>query len=82
MAEVMLSLTGYGYDAAFLSNFSQPTFKDVAGRFSFLKRPRGATISGEIRLINPDPKIYELHSKTHDLASESILLIDDSPAKR
>ena len=38
-----------------LTNFASDTFREAQERFGFLKRPRGVTVSGDVRLIKPDP---------------------------
>lgn len=69
-----------GKDLTMLTNFSSDTFREAQEIFPFLKRPRGVTVSGDVKLIKPDPAIYELHTKTFDLDRERTFFIDDSPA--
>ncbi len=69
-----------GRDVTLLTNFSADTFVEARARFSFLNRPRGVTVSGEVRLIKPDPAIYVLHQQTFDLEPAATLFIDDVAA--
>lgn len=67
-----------GRDVTMLTNFAADTFKEAQEIFPFLKRPRGVTVSGEVKLIKPDVAIYELHASTFDLEPAKTLFIDDS----
>lgn len=67
-----------GKDLTMLTNFSSDTFREAQELFPFLKRPRGVTVSGDVKLIKPDAAIYELHTNTFDLAKEATIFIDDN----
>lgn len=69
-----------GRDMTMLTNFSSDTFREALEMFPFLKRPRGVTVSGDVKLIKPDPAIYELHTETFGLAPQATVFIDDNPA--
>lgn len=77
--EILESLIEGGHDVTMLTNFAADTFAEARRRFPFLDRPRGVTVSGEIRLIKPDRAIYDHHAATFGLAPEATLFIDDSP---
>ena len=77
---IMKSLVGRGEDVTLLTNFASDTFAEVRERFDFLNTPRGATVSGEVRLIKPDGAIYRHHVETFDLKPDATLFIDDSQA--
>jgi len=68
-----------GWDVTMLTNWHQDTYKEAGEIYKFLELPRGVTVSGEVKLIKPDPAIYELHAKTFDLDPAGILFLDDSP---
>ena len=68
-----------GWDVTMLTNFHQDTYIEAGKNYNFLELPRGVTVSGEVRLIKPDPAIYQLHAKTFDLEPGGILFFDDSP---
>jgi 2-haloacid dehalogenase len=61
-----------------LTNFAADTFIEAQQRFPFLHRPRGVTVSGEIRQIKPDRAIYDHHVASFDLDPAKTLFIDDS----
>ncbi len=63
-----------------LSNWSAETFVHARRRFAFLERFRGIVISGEIRLIKPDARIFRHLLDTHGLTAGDCLFIDDSAA--
>jgi 2-haloacid dehalogenase len=73
-------LIDHGKDLTMLTNFSSDTFREALEIFPFLKRPRGVTVSGDVKLIKPDPAIYELHTKTFGLKRDATFFIDDNPA--
>jgi len=49
-------------------------------RFPILRRFRGITVSGRVKLVKPDPAIYALHAQTFGLAPDATLFFDDNPA--
>lgn len=63
-----------------LTNFSAETFPGTQARFDFLQEFDGVVVSGEEKLIKPDPEIFKLISRRYDLAPDSTLFIDDSAA--
>ncbi|PZO74723.1 MAG: 2-haloalkanoic acid dehalogenase [Mesorhizobium amorphae] len=77
---VMTKLIDAGHDVTMLTNWAEDTFKEARERFAFLALPRGVTVSGEVKLIKPDPEIYRLHAESFGLEPASTLFIDDSPA--
>ena len=75
---IMLGLIEDGHDVTMLTNFAADTFIEARGRFPFLNRPRGVTVSGEVGMIKPDPRIYEAHAASYALEPAATLFIDDS----
>jgi HAD superfamily hydrolase (TIGR01509 family) len=47
--------------------------------YPFLDRFRGITVSGERKLVKPDPAIYAHHAEAFGLAPSATLFFDDSP---
>lgn len=76
--EIMTELIDAGHDVTMLTNFNQHTYREAEGKFPFLQKPRGVTVSGDVKLIKPDPAIYEHHAVAFDLKPENTLFIDDS----
>ena len=75
---IMEGLIDDGRDVTMLTNFAADTFTEARERYAFLKRPRGVTVSGEVRLLKPDRAIYELHAESFGLEPAATLFIDDS----
>lgn len=76
----MERLIDEGRDVTMLTNFASDTYVEANEIFPFLKKPRGVTVSGEVKLIKPDVRIYELHAETFGLEPSKTLFIDDSAA--
>ncbi|MEM5502221.1 HAD family hydrolase [Ahrensia kielensis] len=74
----LLRLQDEGHDVTLLTNFASDTFRQAQEMYPFLKTGRGVTVSGDVKLIKPDPAIYELHVETFDLEPSKTLFIDDS----
>jgi 2-haloacid dehalogenase len=77
---VLAALVARGHDITFLTNFASDTFREAQRRFPFLTKGRGATVSGDVRLIKPDPAIYAHHTQAFGLNPSATLFFDDSPA--
>ncbi len=60
-----------------LSNWSAETFPFAQRRFDFLKWFRAIFLSAEVRLVKPDPRIFELFCETFAVRPEQIVYIDD-----
>jgi 2-haloacid dehalogenase len=75
---IMLRLIDTGHDVTMLTNFASDTLAEARQRFDFLNRPRGVTVSGDIRQIKPDRAIYDHHAAAFGLEPSSTLFIDDS----
>jgi 2-haloacid dehalogenase len=75
---IMRRFIADGHDVTMLTNFASDTYRESLKRFTFLNEPRGVTVSGDAKLIKPDPAIYHLHEKTFGLEPSKTLFIDDS----
>jgi 2-haloacid dehalogenase len=75
---LMERLIDAGHDVTLLTNWAPDTFVEARGRFPFLERPRGITVSGEIRAIKPERAIYDHHVRTFGIEPHAALFIDDS----
>jgi 2-haloacid dehalogenase len=76
---VLRDLLARGCDVTLLTNFAADTFREAQERFTFLAECRGVTVSGEIRLLKPDPAIYAHHTQAFGLEPTATLFFDDSP---
>jgi 2-haloacid dehalogenase len=63
-----------------LTNWSAETYPSVKERFGFLSWFRGILVSGEIGVIKPDPRIFELMIERFAIDPHSALYIDDVEA--
>lgn len=62
-----------------LTNWSQETFPTALELFSFLHKFEGILVSGEEKLIKPDPRIYELLISRYAVERSRAVFIDDNP---
>lgn len=62
-----------------LTNFSAETFPIARRRFAFLSRFRAIVVSGQERLLKPDPRFYRLLCDRHAVDPTEAVFIDDSP---
>ncbi len=75
---ILRELVAQGRDVTLLTNFAADTFCEAQERFVFLTECRGATVSGEVRLLKPDPAIYAHHANSFGLEAAATLFFDDS----
>jgi len=61
-----------------LTNWSAETFPVAQRDYYFLKYFEGILVSGDEKLIKPDPKIYKLMLKRYKIRAGTALFIDDS----
>jgi 2-haloacid dehalogenase len=62
-----------------ITNWHQDKFRETRGRFPFLNLFRDIVVSGDERLVKPDPEIYRLLLTRNGLTAGDCLFIDDSP---
>ncbi|WP_177497740.1 HAD family hydrolase [Pseudomonas sp. Hp2] len=62
-----------------LTNWSHETFPVARERFPFLRWFEGILVSGEERLIKPDPAIFRLLLSRYGIAPQRAVFIDDAP---
>jgi 2-haloacid dehalogenase len=77
MVEIIANLNSRGVPLYALSNWSAETFPVAQKRFEFLKWFRGVMLSGEVKLIKPDPRIFKLFMETFAIDPASTVYIDD-----
>lgn len=63
-----------------LTNWSAETFPLARQRFAFLGHFRAIVVSGEIKMIKPDARIFSHLLDHHGLTASETLFIDDNPA--
>jgi 2-haloacid dehalogenase len=76
--DILRALKKKGYALFGLSNWSTEKFLLVKKRYDFFNLFEKIILSGEVGLIKPDPRIFELASKEIGSPAEECLLIDDS----
>ncbi len=67
-------------DVTALTNWAADTFRETSGRFPFLTRFRGITVSGDVHMVKPDAAIYRHHADAFGLSPANTLFFDDVPA--
>ena len=78
--EVLAELRAAGVPVYALTNWSAETFGIARERFEFLSWFDGLLVSGEERMIKPDPAIFRLLLDRFGLDPGATFYIDDSPA--
>lgn len=76
--DVLADLRARGVRLYALTNWSQETFPMALQRFDFLHWFEGIVVSGEERLIKPDPRIFQVLFERHHIDPERALYVDDS----
>jgi 2-haloacid dehalogenase len=62
-----------------LSNWSSETFPAAQRRFEFLNWFDGILVSGKVKLVKPDQRIFQLFLETHAVNPAQAVYIDDLP---
>ncbi len=75
---ILKELKQKGYPLYGLSNWSAETFPIIRTRYGFFDLFDDIVISGEVKLIKPDPAIFKLFLERTGQKADECLLIDDS----
>lgn len=75
---ILRRLIAAGMDVTMLTNFASDTFREAQILYPFLNETRGVTVSGDVKLLKPDPEIYRRHTEWFSLDPAATLFIDDS----
>ncbi len=75
--EILADLRARGVPIYALSNWSSETFPISLKRFEFLRWFQGVVLSGEVRLLKPDPRIFQHFFETHGIDPVDAVYIDD-----
>jgi 2-haloacid dehalogenase len=78
--EILAELKTLGARLYCLTNFSAETYPPTFERFEFLRWFRGVLVSGEVGLIKPDPRIFELLLGRYAIDPKRAVYIDDVAA--
>ncbi len=76
--DILTQLKTRGYPLYALSNWSAETHYLIRPQYEFFEWFDGIVLSGEVKLIKPDPKIYQLLLEKAGVPAEDCLFIDDS----
>jgi putative hydrolase of the HAD superfamily len=72
-------LRGRGYKLYGLSNMSESIFAYLRGRHSFFELFDGIVVSAAVKLLKPEPGIYEHLRERHALDFAESVFLDDMP---
>lgn len=75
--ELLAELRSSGIPVYALSNWSTETFPAALERFDFLRWFDGILLSGEVRLLKPDPRIYRRFFEAHAVDPAQAVYVDD-----
>lgn len=80
MRELIQRLKASGKYAIYgLSNWSMETFPHARKRFEVLQQIDNYVVSGDVKLIKPDPRIFKLLLDRFGLKAEDCTFVDDNP---
>lgn len=77
--QLLGELRDHGYALYGLSNMSEPIFAHLAARHDFFKRFHGIVVSAAVKLLKPDPAIYEHLRDRFAIDFAESVFIDDVP---
>jgi 2-haloacid dehalogenase len=75
---VLEDLKAQGSPLYAITNWNQDKFRETRQRYPFLGHFRDIVVSGDERLIKPDPAIYRMLIERNGLRASDCLFIDDS----
>ena len=78
--EILAELKALGTPLYGLTNFSAETYPAAFERFEFLRWFRGILVSGEVKMIKPDPRIFQLLIERFAIDPQRAVYIDDVAA--
>lgn len=67
-----------GYKVYYLSNFAKRTFEQAWDIVGFIEETHGGVLSYEIKMVKPEPGIYETLLRKYDIVPENAVFLDDS----
>ncbi len=80
MRELIQRLKASGKYAIYgLTNWSMETFPQARERFEVLQQIDNYVVSGDVKLIKPDPRIFKLLLDRFGLKAEDCTFVDDNP---
>ena len=78
--QILRELKAKNFPVFALTNWSTQTFPLARRKFPFLNEFNGVVVSGEEKLLKPDPRLYLILLERYKLKAEESVFIDDNPA--
>lgn len=75
--DIMMALRHMGYKLYAITNYSREKLDLTIKEYPFLRGFDGMIVSGDEKLVKPDPAIYQLLLDRYDLNPRQLLFIDD-----
>ena len=75
---ILDTLKNSGMPLYAITNFSSEKWPEACARFPFLLCFRDVVVSGDEKLLKPDPEIYQLLLNRNNLVADDCIFIDDS----
>jgi 2-haloacid dehalogenase len=76
--DILAELKAQGTPVYAITNWNQDKFRETRARFPFLSQFIDIVVSGDERLVKPDPAIYRLLLDRNGLEASRSIFIDDS----
>ena len=77
-SDILYQLKSLGFALYGLTNWSGEMFPSVKEKFPFFKELDGIVVSGDEKLLKPDPAIFNLLTLRYGIKPEESLFIDDN----
>jgi 2-haloacid dehalogenase len=77
--EILAELRARGVPLYALTNWSSETYPIALARFEFLKWFRGTLVSGDVKMLKPDTRIFRLFLERFAIDPAHAVYIDDRP---
>lgn len=74
----MKKLKQEGYRIYFLTNYAADTYQETSSRLPFFRMADGTVVSADVKLLKPDPRIYQTLLERYHLSPEETVFFDDS----
>lgn len=75
--EVLADLRAAGVPVYAITNWSAETYPIALERFDFLRWFRGVLVSGEVKLLKPDPRIFRMLFERFNIDPAQAVYVDD-----
>jgi 2-haloacid dehalogenase len=77
--EILAELRARGVPLYALTNWSSETYPIALAKFEFLKWFRGTLVSGDVKMLKPDTRIFKLFLESFAIDPAHAVYIDDRP---